>query len=273
MTAAVPSIAIATNAEADEFAAWQLAAALLGEALEGQYRIALAQHASPEAALAAPATLVGLSLLAVLENAPDYAEVEAALERCCATIPPERTVFVATILRHLPDAQPGAMARLRRLNLLAARLSQHFGLLVIDIDRALAHRGALSLETDARLTGARGREAAARLMAHAVLCYGLAGVIDDDVLDRAITAYEAGLAPEIDRLTLPAHLVARQVSRAGGRTQVYLAQGPAFDERTFRGLLRDLRRGRLAPTVVAMKIGRKVGARVLAKSRSRLKRD
>ena len=273
MTAAqlVP-IEIATNANDGEFVAWQIAAVFLGNALEGQCLVKLTQHESPEEALAAPATLVGLSLLSILETGQEFPEIESALANCCAKVTPDRVTFVSTILRHFPDSPPAGMTRLRRLNLLATQLSQRFGVFVIDIDRALAHRGALALETDARLTGTRGQEAAARVIAHAMLAYGLSGVVNDETLDLAINKYEATMDSEIDQLLLPLHMVSRQVTRIGGRSQVYLAIGPNFDERSFKGLLRDMRHGRLSAAVTTIRIGRKVGSRILAMSRSRFRR-
>ena len=275
MSGAAIRIEIATNAADGELAAWDRATELLAESLGDGCKACLTRHASPGAALAAPATLVGLSLLGALDAETAFAEVEAAWERCCAQAQEGgRTVFVSTILRHLGDApSAGTMARLRRLNLLTTRLSQRFGLLVIDIDRVLAHRGALALETDARLSGARGQEAAARLIAHALLSYGLAGVIDDDALDRAIAASDAGMGAGIDQLTVPVQLVPRQATEVGRRQQVHLAARPAFDDRGLKGLLRDLRRGRIPVRAATLEIGRKILSRVPAPYRPRTRSD
>lgn len=259
----VCSIEIATNAVDGELAAWRLALNQLAKALGDRHRFALLTYDTSEAALESGAPLVGLSLLGELARDRSFAQVEAEAIRECAAITAVRVVFVSTILRHLPTADTAMMARLRRLNLLTAQLSQQFGLLVIDIDRELAHRGALALETDAGLSGLRGQEAAARVIANAVLSYGLADLVEDVELDSAIAAYEASVTEESDRLTaVTGDLASRRHTSVGTRIQKHISHLPDFDDRGLRGLLRDLRHGRISVHAAAFQIGRKVLTRL-----------
>jgi hypothetical protein len=261
------AIEIATNAEGGELAAWRLAVKLLTDIFEGQREVVLTPYSSPEAALASSATLVALTLHGLLEAEEDFVEIEARWERACATIKPGRVVFVSTILRYWPDGPSTGMAHLRRLTLLAIRLSQRYGLLVIDIDRVLAHRGALALATDAHLGGVQGQEAAARLMAQAVLYYGLADLIEDGALDRAIVRYEADGTADMGPLTVPSDQVQRRATKIGARKQVHIVHSAAVDERTLKGLLRDVRHGRIAPWTGVCKISGKVMKRLFHAAR------
>lgn len=267
--ASVTTIEIATNAVDGELAAWRVALPLVAKALGERYCFVLLTFDGPKAALVSAAPLVGLSLFGDIARPGRFAEAEAEWDGHGASIANGRVVFISTILRHLPAAEPAVMARLRRLNLLAAQLSQRFGLLVIDIDRALAHRGALALQTDARLSGPRGQEAAARVIANAVLSYGLAGLVDDEELDAAIADYEAAVSEQIDRLTVVmGDLARRRQSSIGTRIQQHISHGPDFDERGVRGLLRDLRHGRVSTYAVALQVGRKLLARLSARFHS-----
>lgn len=106
------------------------------------------------------------------------------------------------------------------------------------------------------------------MIANAVLCYGLAGLVDDTVLDAVISDHEGAMGAEIDRLSVPVALIGRQATRVGGRQQTHLVHQPAFDDRGVKGLLRDLRRGRTTPSRVAVAISQKIMARLPARIRS-----
>ncbi len=77
------------------------------------------------------------------------------------------SVFLCNVFRHVPGGSPyryfrtppSLGERIRRFNLLAADLSHDTGIYIVDLDRALADRGADALKTDYRLMG----EAAASL--------------------------------------------------------------------------------------------------------------
>ena len=97
-------------------------------------------------------------------------------------------MFVSTVFRHVPDddsADQSRLVRVRRLNLLAAELSRETGLFVIDIDRTLAAIGARKLQTDYRLKGDYAADAAAKVMALAIVSAGLDGYVSFDAQDAA----------------------------------------------------------------------------------------
>jgi hypothetical protein len=93
------------------------------------------------------------------------------LRRLAATGAP---VFVCTVFRHVPDrggagAPSKRLERIRRLNLMAAELSRELGVLVVDLDRALAHIGGYELATDYRLGGVAGADVAGHTLAWSLL--------------------------------------------------------------------------------------------------------
>jgi hypothetical protein len=246
-----------------ERGAWELAVAGLNRLLAGSGAFDLVWAATRAEAVADAAGVVGLSLLPELWTDAAWDRVEASWRAMAAQCEAAGgVVFVTTILRHLPADKAERMARLRRLNLLAARLSQQYGILVIDLDRTLSHVGALALRTDARLDGELGQRAAARTMLTALLNYGVAGLADDAVLDVAIAAHEAEGVDAPGGLTLPPELVRFERRKVAGRTQVFATSRPAFDDRGLQGLLRDLRTGRIGASGFVRELGRKVVARM-----------
>ncbi len=124
-----------------------------------------------------------------------YADVAARWHRQAAavTAATTRPVFYCTVFRHVPtpaDPQQGwsraaTLERIRRLNLLAAELSQATGAGVIDIDRTLAHFGARQLRTDYTLAGTQGAETAGDIIAAALLGAGLDDLVADEPLENA----------------------------------------------------------------------------------------
>jgi len=123
-----------------------------------------------------------VSLLPEVEAAlRDWPAAEARLMRKYAALARRldaELLFLCTVFRHAPtdldeDARIALQIAIRRLDLLAVHVSHATGLNVIDLDRAFAHVGALSLETDYRLTGEAATEAAGAVIAAAVLEAGL----------------------------------------------------------------------------------------------------
>jgi hypothetical protein len=109
-------------------------------------------------------------------------------------------VFIVTIFRHLPREQRDALPFLRRLNLMALRLSQEFGLFVIDLDRVLTHRGAIPIGADAWLLGDPARSVAGDAIVDVLLAAGVDHLFDDVALKRALSSQAA------QRAGRPAHL-------------------------------------------------------------------
>lgn len=141
-----------------------------------------------------------------------FAEVAARWHRQAAalTSATPRPVFFCTVFRHVPaPADPpegwsraSLLERIRRLNLLAAELSQATGAYVIDIDRTLAHFGASPLRTDYALAGKQGAEVAGDVIAAALLGAGLDDLVDAEVLEEARQLHGGleGLAKRLHRL-------------------------------------------------------------------------
>jgi hypothetical protein len=104
-------------------------------------------------------------------------------------------VFLCTVLRHVASGDSddrSRLVRLRRLNLLAAELSRETGLFVIDLDRSLADIGAFKLQTDYRLDGKYAADAAAKVIALAVVSAGLDAYVSFDVQDAAKLTISGG---------------------------------------------------------------------------------
>jgi len=101
------------------------------------------------------------------------------------------TVSICTVFRHIaePAPTPGRpselLDRIRRLDLMAARLSHSCGVGVIDIDRALAHVGALPAQTDYRLGGRVAAEVAGHQIVWNLLSLGLDAAVPPALQEKA----------------------------------------------------------------------------------------
>ena len=99
-------------------------------------------------------------------------------------------VFVATVFRHVNDrprdGRPSpTLERIRRLNRMALDLSHDLGVGIVDIDRAFAHIGGRTLQTDYRLTGVLAAEVGGHTIAWSLLSFGLDDTIDPQVQEGA----------------------------------------------------------------------------------------
>ena len=99
-------------------------------------------------------------------------------------------VFILTILRHAgQDEDPELLyrrrVRIRRLNLLAAELSQETGAFVVDVDRVLADIGGRNLQTDYRLDSPAATVAAGCAIALCIAANGLDGYVSVEAQDKA----------------------------------------------------------------------------------------
>jgi hypothetical protein len=167
----------------------------------------------------------GVIIISLLNEAgraqSDWTELAARWRRQAAALVAgtPRPVFLCTVFRHVPDVEPapagwsrdGVLERVRRLNLLAAELSQATGANVIDIDRTLAHFGARVLATDYTLKGRLGPEVAGSVIAAAVLGAGLDDLVAEDRLEKA-----RHLQGGLDGLTrqLQRHIATRRTAPA-----------------------------------------------------------
>jgi hypothetical protein len=175
-------------------------------------------------------------------------------------------VFVCTVFRHVPlrdSADHARLVRVRRLNLLAAELSRETGLLVIDLDRTFAAIGAVKLQTDYRLNGNYAAEAAAKVIALAVVSAGLDAYASFDVQDAAKLAIgddQLVLAtPGAAALDLkPSNVLALG---AGRRKQVVATVVDTDSEGHAGWLVHLLFTGRLSPQEAWEKLRRSIARR------------
>lgn len=101
-------------------------------------------------------------------------------------------VLVCTVFRHVAGrfavgAPSPAVERIRRLNRMAIDLSHELGVGVIHIDRAFAHIGGRTLQTDYRLAGVLAAEVAGHAIAWSLLSFGLDEAVDPDLQEKAKT--------------------------------------------------------------------------------------
>jgi hypothetical protein len=132
------------------------------------------------------------------------------------------TVFIVTIFRYTTGEDYALLSLLRRLNLLAARLSQEFGLFVIDVDRMLAHAGALNLHADARLATAEARRAAADAIVETLLSVGIDHIAEPAAIQAALSRHKARGVIGPSGVSTPISLAQLKHSFAQGHTQVSL---------------------------------------------------
>lgn len=128
------------------------------------------------------------SMLTELDRTDEPARVTEARwrEHLTALQDTGAAVFVCSIYRHIggiadPAERLAILERVRRLNLLAVRLSHELGIGVIDLDRAFAERGADLLKTDHRLGGRFAAEVMGHTILSALFSQGL-----DEVMDPAL---------------------------------------------------------------------------------------
>ena len=171
-------------------------AACLGEADGSNWTVGVAfapDRGSLEASRSDAICVISLAALLDDLDTP-WAAVEAGLRADLAALSArDRRVVLLTVLRHIePGPDPAEdhrrLVRLRRLNLLAANLSQTYSAFVADVDRDLADVGARRLETDYRLGGAAATDLASWTLAACILTNALDGLASFDVQDAAIAA-------------------------------------------------------------------------------------
>jgi len=256
---------IAVRCAASERSVWDAAIAALNTALTGSVFLSIAWMDDCDRAARSEADVVCLSLWPdLLRTEVDEPALEAEWRSVAAALRDGvmargATVFLVTIFRHLsPDDGP-LLPRLRRINLLAARLSQEFGLLVIDLDRVLAHRGALELGADARLGSQRAQQEAANAIVDTLLGVGLNHLVEEEALQQGVTCHRQRAT--LDRSDYPVPLQLER-SRLRAREQLVVLEKRMIDDRGIAGLLRDLRAGRIGIVRLTREVAEKVGKRL-----------
>jgi hypothetical protein len=206
MTQSLSLVALVTQAEqaAVVAGAEQLSESLSAAAGGAPWPIQLNLQGpgSPIEAGAAPTAIVASLLAETLRPDEPIAETTERWRDDLARLKASGSaVFVLNVFRHVPDRvgageTPPVLERIRRLDLMAIRLSQQLDVGVIDVDRAFAHIGAQVLKTDYRLGGVLAAEVAGHALAWALLSAGLDAAIDPDVQEKALAAL--GAFAEID---------------------------------------------------------------------------
>ncbi len=164
-------------------------------------------------------------------------ELEAVTSACA------QPVFLCTVFRHIEvpptlgtETSWTVRERIRRLNLMAARLSQATGVNVIDIDRSLAQIGARNLGTDWTLAGADAEQTAAYIVARTLLADCPDEIIPLETQTLAREAVARGLLSLQGRPTsIPLDSAAPASSR---RHQVFISPTQPIDYFR-RGLIGD----------------------------------
>jgi hypothetical protein len=197
------SILLQAAVGAEEARAVRRAAELIGSSLEGAIDVEVSILDGVEAmAVTAPPRLLVTSLLGDAEDPVEpWADCERRVRDRYGALAedPGLIVYVCTVFRHVAGRSAAAdrarLRRIRRLDLLAADLSREMGLLVIDLDRALADLGGATLATDWRLGGPHAAEACAGCLARVVVETALDGVVSAASLDAAVRALALRPAP------------------------------------------------------------------------------
>ncbi|HVO87049.1 MAG TPA: hypothetical protein VMV45_00785 [Casimicrobiaceae bacterium] len=141
------------------------------------------------------AAVLIVSLLPELQSVQEpIASTQMRWQRRLSSLPgdPPPQILICTIFRHVAmdasnavDARAAIRERIRRLDLMALELSHDTGGIVVDIDRALSHVGARTLQTDYRLAGERAASAVGHVIASSVLAAALDAVVTAEVQERA----------------------------------------------------------------------------------------
>ena len=166
-------------------------------------------------------------------------------------------VFICTILRHVvvdegPDAAAALRIRIRRLNLLAAKISHESGAYVIDLDRVLADIGARRLQTDYRLAGNAAAEMAGHFIALTLINNGLDAFVSFEVQDAAkaiLTASQPAIArSDSDK---PVVTIWKPRLSLGQKRRKQIVTPVRYPEENYVGwLVQQVLRGRIGPAEV-----------------------
>jgi len=229
----------------NEHALWEEITGLMNEGLQGACRFQTVWRDELCPAVDDGCDLLCLSMLPDLSRPGSaWPTIEAEWRRAAAVLRDRElaraaTVFVITIFRYTTGEDCAVLPLLRRLNLLAARLSQQFGLFVIDVDRMLAHVGAVNLCADARLASAEARHAAADAIVETLLTIGIEHVADAAAVQAALSWHKPRRESGPSDIATPASMGQIRRSQVKGHTQASLS-GSHEVYGGIRSVLRDL---------------------------------
>jgi hypothetical protein len=148
-------------------------------------------------------------------------------------------VYIVTLFRHTTAQDHTLLPMLRRLNLLAVRLSREFGLFVIDIDRLCAHAGGGPLRVDVRLASSEARRTVADLIVDPLLSTGIDHVAEPAAIQAARQWLES--RPVVGSASTATPASSGQIERrhVRGRPQAVMTQSHDLYG-GIRSLVRDL---------------------------------
>jgi hypothetical protein len=245
MTATVRSVRLAVRCSPGERALWEEVTSLMNDGLRGACTFQCVWRDDLCSAADDGCDVLCLSMLPDLwRPRSDWPVIEAEW-RLAAAVLRERelvrgaTVFVVTIFRYTTGEDCALLPLLRRLNLLAARLSQEFGLFVIDVDRMLAHAGAVNLLAEARLASAEARHSAADTIVETLLSVGIDHLSEATAIHDALSWHKARRAIGSTGLSTPASMGQLKRSHVKGHTQASLSESHDVYG-GIRSVLRDL---------------------------------
>jgi hypothetical protein len=201
MAEAIPILidAVASAAERPIFVAAvaQLRDCLGQSGIDATWEIEVRPRLSLTAVQRRPApTAIIVSLLSETARLDEpVADTEARWRAELAALDPDAVpvTFLCTIFRAVRNAradrsEPMALSvleRIRRLNLMIINLSHDLGVNVIDLDRVLAHVGAVELGSGYRMSGALAEEVAAYAVVSALVTNALDTLVPYAALERA----------------------------------------------------------------------------------------
>jgi len=224
------SARLAVRCSAGERALWEETTSLMNDALRGASTFQFVWREDLCPAADDGCDVQCLSMLPELSRPRgDWPLIEAEWRGAAAVLRDRElarggTVFIVNVFRYTTGEDYALLPLLRRLNLLAARLSQEFGLFVIDLDRMLAHTGAVNLHADARLATAEARHAAADAIVETLLSVGIDHVAEATAIEAALSWHKARRVSGPTGLSIPVNLGQLKRSYVKGHTQTSLSE-------------------------------------------------
>lgn len=243
MTAGPGVVRIGIRCTSGERAIWDGVIGLLNGGLQGYCSFQPVWYNQLAEAPVESCRLYCLSMIPDLSRPEaDWSQLEAEWRHAAAVLREQAAahdavVFVTTISRYTSARDHAVLALLRRLNLLAARLSQEFGLLVIDVDRMIAHTGAVNLDADARLSSTVARQFVIDLIVETLLNVGLDHVLEPTAIQSASSWHLAHRATA--GVAAPTFVGQLRRSSVKGHNQAFLT-GAHDVYGGIRSMLRDL---------------------------------
>jgi hypothetical protein len=222
-------VRVAVRCSPGERALWEETISLMNEELRGACAVQCLWRDSLYQAEDDACDVLCLSMLPDLwRPRSDWGAIEAQWRVAAAALRERElargaTVFIVTIFRYTTAEDRALLPLLRRLNLLAARLSQEFGVFVVDVDRVLAHAGAVNVHADARLATAEAGRAAADTIVETLLSVGIDHVAKPAAIHAALSRHKARRVIATTGHSTSLGVAQMRRSYASGHTQASLS--------------------------------------------------